>query len=118
MVCCWAAFAQQHNQQQLEKLSQAFHYINNNDVDEVDLEPLVAEAIAATAKKDRAAKLADAEEYLVNAMPVCPLVFNQNFVFVGSKISKLDFNGIGNLNFTDAKLKGYTKYYKPEETEE
>ena len=51
MVCCWATFAQQHNQQQLEKLSQAFHYINNNYVDEVDLEPLVAEAIDAALKE-------------------------------------------------------------------
>lgn len=51
MVCCWAAFAQQHNQQQLEKLSQAFHYINNNYVDEIDLEPLVTEAIDAALKE-------------------------------------------------------------------
>ncbi len=51
MVCCWAGYAQQHNQLQLEKLSQAFHYINNNYVDDVDLEPLVAEAIDAALKE-------------------------------------------------------------------
>ena len=51
MVCCWTGFAQQHNQLQLEKLSQAFHYINNNYVDDVDLEPLVAEAIDAALKE-------------------------------------------------------------------
>ena len=51
MVCCWAGFAQQHNQQQLEKLNQAFHYIRNNYVDEIDLEPLVEEAIDAALKE-------------------------------------------------------------------
>jgi len=51
-------------------------------------------------------------------MPVCPLVFNQNFVFTGSKVSKVKFNGLGNLNLTNTKLSGYTKYYKPEESEE
>ena len=51
MVCCWVGFAQQHNQQQLEKLNQAFHYTNNNYVDNIDLEPLVAEAIDAALKE-------------------------------------------------------------------
>ena len=59
-----------------------------------------------------------AESYLVNAMPACPLVFNQSFAFVGNKISKLEFDGLGNLIFTDVKLSGYKKYFKPEETEE
>ena len=79
---------------------------------------LVKEAANATNKKDRAAKLAEAEEYLLKSMPVCPLVFNQSFVFTGSKISKVSFDGFGSLVLTDAKLKGYTKYYKPEEIEE
>ena len=51
MVCCWAGYAQQHNQQQLEKLSQAFHYLNNNYIDNIDLEPLVAEAIDSALKE-------------------------------------------------------------------
>ena len=79
---------------------------------------LVASALACDDKKERAEKLAAAEAYLVAEMPVCPLVFNQSFVFTGSKISKVKFDGLGNLNLTNAKLSGYTKYYKPEETEE
>ena len=79
---------------------------------------LVAEAFAATGKKARAEKLEEAEAYLVEQMPVCPLVFNESFVFVSSKISKLSFDGLGNLCLTDVKLSGYTKYYKPEETED
>lgn len=79
---------------------------------------LVAEAFAAEKKKERASKLEEAEEYLVNAMPVCPLVFNQTFVFTGSKISKLKFDAFGHFVLTDVKLRGYTKYYKPVEKEE
>ena len=79
---------------------------------------LIAAALSCEKKKERAAKLAEAEEYLISKMPVCPLVFNENFVFVGSKISKVKFNGLGNLNLTNVKLSGYTKYYKPEESDE
>ena len=83
-----------------------------------DYDALVAAALACDNKKERAAKLAEAEDYLVGEMPVCPLVFNESFVFVGSKISKLDFNGLGNLDFTDVKLSGYKKYFKPEEKDD
>ena len=82
-----------------------------------EYDALVAAAFAATNKKERAAKLAEAEEFLMNEMPVCPLVFNQSFVFTSSKISKLDFDAFGNLKLTNVKLAGYTKYYKPEEEE-
>ena len=51
-------------------------------------------------------------------MPVCPLVFNQSFVFTGSKVSKVRFDVLGNLNLTDAKLRGYKKYFKPEKDED
>ena len=79
---------------------------------------LVAEALACNGKKDRAEKLAKAEEYLMGQMPVCPLVFNQSFVFTSSKISKLKFDGLGHFELAEVKLGNYKKYYKPEETEE
>ena len=85
---------------------------------DAEYDKLVAAALACENDKDRAAKLAEAEEYLIGEMPVCPLVFNQSFVFVGSKISKFKFDGLGNLRLEDVKLSGYKKYYKPEETEE
>ena len=80
-----------------------------------EYDALVAAALAATNKKDRAAKLAEAESYLISQMPVCPLVFNESFVFTGSKISKLQFDGLGNIVFTDVKLGSYKKFLKPEE---
>lgn len=83
-----------------------------------EYDTLVSAALACTNAKERKAKLAEAEEYLVSQMPVCPLVFNQSFVFVGSKLSKLKFDGLGNFSMTNAKLSGYKKYYKPEDDEE
>ncbi len=82
---------------------------------DAEYDKLVADALACSNKKERAAKLAEAEAYLVEKMPICPLVFNVNFAFVGSKISKFEFNGLGNMDLVDLKLGSYTKYLKPEE---
>ena len=79
---------------------------------------LVLKASVCLDKEERAQLLAEAEAYLMSNMPVCPLVFNQTFVFTGSKISKVKFDGLGNLNLTNVKLNNYKKFYKPEETEE
>lgn len=79
---------------------------------------LVAEAMACEDEDDREDKLADAEEYLMSKMPVCPLVFNQTFEFESSKIRKLRFDGLGNIIMTNVKLKDYDEYLKPEEEDE
>lgn len=50
-LCCGQLFAQQRNQQYIEKLNYAYTYLRNNYVDEVDLEPLVEAAIDATLKE-------------------------------------------------------------------
>ena len=50
-------------------------------------------------------------------MPVIPLVFNETFVFTAKGISKVNVDGLGNLNFTDTKLRKYEKYL-PETEEE
>ena len=79
---------------------------------------LVLEASACVNAEDRETLLKAAEKYLMEQMPICPLVFNQSFVFTGSKVSKVRFDVLGNLNLTDAKLRGYKKYFKPEENED
>lgn len=79
---------------------------------------LVSDVFNAEGKKDRKAKLAAAEKYLIGEMPVCPIIFNESFVFTGSKISKLKLDGLGNIDLTNVKLSGYRKYFKPEEDEE
>lgn len=50
-LCCVPIVAQQHNQQQMEKLVQAYSYLSNNYVDDVDLGPLVEAAIDASLKE-------------------------------------------------------------------
>lgn len=47
-LCCLPLMAQQHNQQQIQKLNYVFNYLRNNYVEDVDLEPLVESAIEAT----------------------------------------------------------------------
>ena len=76
---------------------------------------LVSAIYATTNGKARAEAVTAAEEYLISQMPVCPIVFNQNFVFKSSKVSKLSFDGLGNYVFTDLKLSDYENYFKPEE---
>lgn len=60
--------------------------------------------------KGRAAILDDAEKALVEACPVVPVLYNQNYAFIGNKLKKVSANGFGYFNFTKAKLKGYTEY--------
>lgn len=48
MLCCVPLIAQQHNQQQIQKLNYVYNYLRNNYVDDIDLEPLVESAIEAT----------------------------------------------------------------------
>lgn len=47
VMCCWVVDAQQHNRQ-IDKLNQLYSHLRNNYIDELDLEPLVEEAIRAT----------------------------------------------------------------------
>ena len=47
MMCCWVIQAQQHDQQ-LEKLNYTYNYLKNNYIEDIDLAPLVEEAIKAT----------------------------------------------------------------------
>ena len=79
---------------------------------------LVLEAGACADAEKRAELLAQAEKYLIEQMPVCPLVFNQSFVFTGFKVSKVRFDTLGNLDLTATKLMGYKKHYKPVEEDE
>ena len=78
---------------------------------------MILEASVCSDKKERAKLLEEAESYLMSKMPVCPLVFNETFVFKSSKIGKLKFDGLGHYVFTKVKLRGYRKYFRPEENE-
>ncbi len=71
---------------------------------------LISEAYAAKDKKERQEKLKAAEELLISEGAVAPLVFNQNFAFVGRDLSNVSFDGFGNAILTKAKQRNYEEY--------
>ena len=75
----------------------------------------IRDAYNATDDATRAEKLRAAEALLIDEAPVIPIMFNQNFAFSGNRLKKVDFNGLGNFVFTDAKQKGYKKYLPKED---
>ena len=76
---------------------------------------LVNDIYSADKKKERKERIHDAEEYLMDNMPVCPIIFNENFAFKNWRISKLRFDGNGNLVFTKVKLFRYKKFLKDDD---
>ena len=65
--------------------------------------------------EDRADALAKAEAYLAEAMPVCPILFNESFAFVSAELSKVDFDDFGNVIFTKVEQKNYKSYLDKED---
>lgn len=65
---------------------------------------IMARALAEKDLEKRAAILHEAEAYLLSKMPILPILYNQNYYLV-EKIGGLDFDGYGNLVFTNARLK-------------
>ena len=74
----------------------------------------INDALAATGSA-RGDKLRQAEALLIDEMPIIPLVFNQNFVYIGNGISKLAYDAYGNFILTDLKQKNYEDYLPTEE---
>ena len=64
---------------------------------------------------DRAEALEDAEERLIISMPIIPIVFNETFAFVSSELKNVEFSNLGNVIFTEAKLKNYEVYLPKDE---
>ena len=71
---------------------------------------LIALALETADLLDRAVILHQAEEILLEDMPVIPLMFNQSFYVAHKNMSKLDVNYWGFTVFTRAKLKNYEDY--------
>ena len=75
---------------------------------------LVNNIYSSTKKKERKELINEAEAYLMEQMPVCPIIFNQNFAYKNWRISGLKFDGNGNLVFTKVKLLGFKKFLREE----
>ncbi len=82
---------------------------------EIDYNGYINAAYSADTNTERARALSNAEKYLIDAMPIIPLVFNQTIGFTSSELKNVDFSPIGNLIFTEAKLKNYENYLPKEE---
>jgi ABC-type oligopeptide transport system substrate-binding subunit len=72
---------------------------------------LITAAAATADLKARAEILHQAEQLLLEDMPVIPLLFNQSFYVVNKKLTKLDVNYYGFTVFTRAQLKNYRDYF-------
>lgn len=72
-------------------------------------------AFATTDKAERAKLLHEAEEILMNDLPVIPIIYNKEAYVVSKELSKVKNTFIGTRIFTKTKLKNYEEYL-PEET--
>lgn len=75
-----------------------------------DYNAYITAAYKAKDAESRSKALHNAEQILMDAMPIVPIVFNQNFSFESKELKKVDFDMYGNFIFTEAKLKKYEKY--------
>ena len=83
-----------------------------------DSEEYNAKIEAAFAEKDvakRATLLHEAEQILMNDLPVIPIIFNQNAHVTSKELSKIKYTYYGTPIFTKTKLKDYIKYVPVEE---
>ena len=75
-----------------------------------DYDALIKAAYEENDTKKRNEILHSAEAMLVDSACVVPLVFNQNFAFTSKEISKVTYDGLGNIILVDMKQKDYEKY--------
>lgn len=80
-----------------------------------DYNALIKEAFEATDKKTRSEKLHAAEELLINESPIAPVLFNESFYFASREVSRISFDGMGNIVLTRASQKNYQQYLPKEE---
>ncbi len=79
-----------------------------------EYDALIEKAFLSRNAKDRAAYLRDAEEMLLDDMPIIPLTFGQAHYVKSRKLRNIDTNYYGYPILTDMKMKNY-KEYLPEE---
>ena len=63
----------------------------------------------------RATTLHEAEEILLDDMPIIPIVFNKSITMKSKELSKVEYSYYGCAVFTKAKLKNYEDYLPEEE---
>ncbi len=66
-------------------------------------------------KAERTALLRQAEKYLIEAAPIAPIIFNQNFAYAHNDISGVEYDYYGNFIFTKMNLNNYQQYQETED---
>ena len=79
-----------------------------------DYDALIKSAYLASGD-DRQDLLRQAEEMLLKAAPIVPLLHNQNAAYISKDLDDVTYDGFGNFVFTDADLKNYQDYLPSEE---
>jgi len=82
-----------------------------------EYDALIASANTAYDRAERTAILHQAEEMLMNDMPVCPLYFIQDAYIASEELSKIGSDYYGTRNFKDTRLKDYMTYKMATDTE-
>ena len=75
---------------------------------------------AAFLAKDDAARaeaLKNAENLLIEAAPIIPVIYNQSFAFISDDLSSISFDGFGNFVLTKVNQKNYEDYLPAPEEE-
>ena len=75
-----------------------------------EYDTLMNAAYNSTDKQARTNSLRAAEELLIDAAPIAPILFNTNYAFVGGDISGLKTDAYGYFSFTKVNQKDYKKY--------
>ena len=82
-----------------------------------DYDALIAQAYAETDSDKKAELLRTAEAMLIDEAPIVPIMFNVNYAFKSKLLSGFEFDGFGNIIFTEVKLKNYEEYLPKQEEE-
>ena len=76
---------------------------------------ICAKIVNAANTKDRTAAMHEAEQYLMEQLPIAPLFFNCD-KYVSQKLSGIKYDKYGRMNLTKLKQSNYKKYLPTDET--
>lgn len=85
--------------------------------DSEDYNKKIESAHKAKTTEKRTKYLHEAEEILMEELPIIPIVFNMNATLMSKELSKADVSYYGVPIFTELKLKNYEEYLPESETE-
>ncbi len=91
-------------------------YTHISGYSDSDYDALIESAFAEKDRAKRATILHQAEEKLLNDMPVCPLLFLKDAYLASEELSGISSDYYGTRDFNDTKLKDYMVYKAKTET--